>query len=159
MRVQGSSEVAPIECVHPRKNRWRIRWDVRKEEDGSTTYEEAEFDHRPSDEEIRSTIIAAYNRQVDEAILSGFQWDGAHVWLTGENQFNYKAAFDLAVQTNGANLPVVFKFGTDEKPEYREFSTVEDLKAFYTAALSHVQKELTKGWEAKDAIDIERYHI
>ena len=139
MRVQGSSEVAPIECVHPRKNRWRIRWDVRNEEDGSTTYEEAEFDHRPSDDEIRSTIIAAYNRQVDEAILSGFQWDGAQVWLTSENQFNYKAAFDLAVQTNGANLPVVFKLGIDEKPEYREFSTVEDLKAFYTAALSHVQ--------------------
>ena len=78
---------------------------------------------------------------------------------TSENQFNYKAAFDLAVQTNGANLPVVFKLGTDEKPEYREFSTVEDLKAFYTAALSHVQRELAKGWEAKDAIDIERYHI
>ena len=79
--------------------------------------------------------------------------------MTSENQFNYKAAFDLAVQTNGANLPVVFKLGTDEKPEYREFSTVEDLKAFYTAALSHVQHELAKGWEAKDAIDIERYHI
>ena len=38
------------------------------------------------------------------------------VWLSSENQFNYKAAYDLAVQTGGATLPVTFKFGTDEVP-------------------------------------------
>ena len=42
-----------------------------------------------------------YNKQTDEKILSGFVWKGMKVWLSAENQFNYKAAFDLAMQTAG----------------------------------------------------------
>jgi hypothetical protein len=57
------------------------------------------------------------------------------VWLSSENQFNYKAAYDLAVQTGGATLPVTFKFGTDEVPQYREFVTLEELTDFYTKAM------------------------
>ena len=29
-----------------------------------------------------------------------------NIWLSSENQFNYKVAYDLALQTNGANLPI-----------------------------------------------------
>ena len=49
-----------------------------------------------------------YNSQTDAAILSGFAYNGAHVWLSVENQYNYKAAYDLAVQTGGETLPVTF---------------------------------------------------
>jgi hypothetical protein len=38
------------------------------------------------------------------------------VWLSTENQFNYKAAFDLATQTGGKSLPVTFKFGSTNNP-------------------------------------------
>ena len=121
MRIQGSAGVAPIECVNPRKDKWRVRWDI-EEQDGMATYEEAEFDRRPTLDEI-------------------------------------KAAFDLAVQTDGANLPVVFKLGTDEKPVYREFTTVDELKNFYTAAMAHVQGTLAAGWKAKDEIDFGLYRV
>mgnify|MGYP000044714030 FL=1 len=47
MRIQGSAGVAPIECVNPRKDKWRVRWDI-EEQDGMATYEEAEFDRRPT---------------------------------------------------------------------------------------------------------------
>ena len=60
-----------------------------------------EFNHKPTDEEIRSTVTAWYNRETDKAILSGFIYEGIPVWLSSENQFNYKAAYDLAVQTGG----------------------------------------------------------
>ena len=33
MRIQGSAGVAPIECVNPRKDKWRVRWDI-EEQDG-----------------------------------------------------------------------------------------------------------------------------
>lgn len=158
MRIQGSAGVAPVECVNPRKDKWRVRWDIR-EKDGTADYEEVEFDHRPTFDEVRATILAGYNARIDEAILAGFVWEGAPVWLSTENQFNYKAAFDLAVQTDGANLPVVFKLGTDEKPVYREFTTMDDLKNFYTAAMAHVQNTLAAGWKAKDEIDFGLYRV
>lgn len=158
MRIQGSAGVAPIECVNPRKDKWRVRWNI-EEQDGMATYEEAEFDRRPTLEEIKTTVLASYNARIDEAIRSGFRWEETPVWLSAENQFNYKAAFDLAVQTDGANLPVVFKLGTDEKPVYREFTTIDELKNFYTAAMAHVQGTLAAGWKAKDEIDFGLYRV
>jgi len=48
MRVQGSAEVELLECTNPVKGKWRVRWDVRKKEDGSADYMEQEFGHRPT---------------------------------------------------------------------------------------------------------------
>ena len=107
--------------MNPVKGKWRIRWDVQTSEDGKVTYMEQEFQHKPSADEIRQTIIGWYNQQTTEAILSGFQYDGNMVWLSSENQYDYKAEHDLAVQTGGATLPVTFKLGTDEQPVYKTF--------------------------------------
>lgn len=158
-RVQGNSGVALLECVSPIKNKWRIRWDVQTDSDGVTSYMEEEFKHRPSDEEIRAAVIGWHNDQTDEAILSGFSYEDTPVWLSQENQFNYKAAYDLAVQTDGATLPVTFKFGTDDTPVYRAFSTIEDLKDFYTKAMQYIQETLAEGWTKKDAFNVEDYHL
>jgi len=156
-RVQGSAGVPLIENSSPAKGKWRIRWDVQEQEDGSVTYMEEEFNHKPSEEEIREKVIAWYNEQIDEAILSGFEYEGVPVWLSSENQFNFKAAYDLAVQTAGATLPVKFKLGTDDAPVYRTFETLNDLSAFFVAAMQYIQTTLNEGWETKDAFDITPY--
>ena len=158
-RVEGSAGVSLLECTNPVKGKWRIRWDVQKKEDDSASYMEEEFNHKPTDEEIRSTVTAWYNRETDKAILSGFIYEGIPVWLSSENQFNYKAAYDLAVQTAGATLPVVFKFGTDTEPVYREFATLEDLTDFYTKAMQHIQNTLADGWKKKDVFDLSLYAV
>ena len=75
-RIEGSAGVKLIECTHPVKNKWRIRWDVQGKEDGSATYMEEEFNHKPTEEEIKQTIIGWINSQTDQAILSGFEWNG-----------------------------------------------------------------------------------
>lgn len=159
MRVQGDAGVRLLECTNLVKGKWRVRWDVQKREDGSTDYMEEEFDHRPSDEEIKETVINWYNNQTDRAILSGFSYEGNTVWLSTENQFNYKAAYDLARQSNGATLPVKFKFGSDEKPVYRVFENIEDLTDFYTKAMRYILETLDAGWKKKDAFDLEQYQI
>lgn len=159
MRVQGDAGVRLLECTNPVKGKWRVRWDVQKREDGSTDYMEEEFDHRPSDEEIKETVINWYNNQTDRAILSGFSYEGNTVWLSTENQFNYKAAYDLARQSNGATLPVKFKFGSDEKPVYRVFENIEDLTDFYTKAMRYILETLDAGWKKKDAFNLEQYQI
>ena len=146
-----------LECTNPVKGKWRVRWDVRKNEDGTADYMEEEFDHRPTTDEVKSLVIAWYNAKVDEAILSGFTYENMSVWLSAENQFNYKSAYDLAVQTAGATLPVTFKFGTDEQPEYRQFTTLDELTDFYVKALAFLQTPLAEGGKAKHAIDWSAY--
>ena len=105
-RVEGSAGVQLMECTNPVKDKWRIRWDVQEKEDGSASYMEEEYSHKPTDEEIRTLVMSWYNSQTDAAILSGFVYKDAPVWLSTENQYNYKAAYDLAVQTGGETLPV-----------------------------------------------------
>jgi len=158
-RVQGNNGVRLLECTNPKKDKWRIRWDVRTEDDGTTSYMEQEFGHKPTDGEIRDTVTAWCNEQTDTAILSGFSYGDALVWLSTENQFNYKAAYDLAVQTEGATLPVTFKFGTDEEPVYRTFDTLDGLADFYKAAMAHIQAAVADGWKKKDSFKLEDYHM
>ena len=159
MKVNGCIGVLPIECVNPRKNKWKVRWNITEKEDGSSDWYEQDYDHKPTLEEIRDTIVKFHNGQVDAKILSGFSWKDMPVWLSSENQFNYKASFDLAVQTNGQNLPVRFKFGTDKDPKYYDFKTVDELSDFYTSAIKFINDTLQAGWAEKDSIDFSVYSI
>lgn len=159
MKVNGCIGVLPIECVNPRKNKWKVRWNITEKEDGSSDWYEQDYDHKPTLEEIRDTIVKFHNGQVDAKILSGFSWKDMPVWLSSENQFNYKASFDLAVQTNGQNLPVRFKFGTDKDPKYYDFKTVDELSDFYTSAIKFINDTLQAGWAEKDSVDFSVYSI
>jgi hypothetical protein len=155
-RVQGTSGVLPIECINPIRNKWHIRWDVQPFDDNFASYMEEEFDHKPSIDEIKALIMAWYSEQINKEILSGFKYKGSTVWLSQENQFNYKAAFDLAVQTDGETLPVTFKFG-DEEPEYYKFESLKELSDFYTSVVQYIQNTLEAGWKKKDAFDLSLY--
>lgn len=155
-RLEGSSGVSLLECINPVKNKWRIRWDVQSSENGNVTFMEHDFDHRPSGDEVKEVVIAWYNANIDNEIVAGFVWNGLPVWLSGENQFNYKAAYDLAVQ-EPRSLPVTFKFGSEDTPVYHEFSTLEELTDFYTKVMKYIQDTLKSGWQNKDAFDLSLY--
>jgi len=75
------------------------------------------------------------------------------VWLSTENQFNYKAAYDLAVMSQGQSLPVTFKFGATESPVYYTFETLDDISDFYISAMAYINTTLAEGWKLKDGID------
>lgn len=158
-RAEGSIGVRLLECTNPVKGKWRVRWDVQEREDGTSSYMEEEFNHKPTDEEIRNIVILWYNKEVETAILEGFVYKGFSVWLSAENQYNYKAAHDLAVQTNGRNLPVTFKFGSDEHPQYYTFKETEELTDFYIQVVRHIQSKLAEGWEKKDNFNLDLYRI
>lgn len=141
-----------IECINPKQNIWRARWKI-----SEGVYEEREFNYRPSLEQLQEVIKAWFNKEIDNKIIGGFEWKGMPIWLSNENQFNYKTAYDLAIQTNGASLPIKFKFGTDESPVYYIFENLEDFSDFYMNAVAHVNTVLNEGWEKKDSIDWEVY--
>ena len=156
-RVEGSADVKLLECTNPAKDKWRIRWDIQEQDNGNVNYMEYEFGHRPSPNEIKSVVVEWVNEQTDNIILSSFEWNGMKVWLSQENQFNYKVAYDLAAQTLGASLPVTFKFGTDDEPCYHTFNSLEELKDFYTKSIKHIQTALEECWKAKDSFNLDLY--
>lgn len=161
-RSFGTKGLSPIECINPdlKFNKWHIRWDIRPiiDEEGKET-DEVSFMykliecHKPTINEIKDIVLSWMNSEIDKNILEGFEWNGMSVWLSTENQFNYKAAYDLAIQTEGKNLPIVFKFGTVDKPVYYKFDDVETLSDFYTKAMTYINVQLAIGWSKKDAID------
>lgn len=158
-RVNGCDNPQLVECLNEVIPIYAVRWDVQQNNGtfGSsktgTNYMEAQIWHKPTLQECKDIILAWKNTEIDRQILSGFVWQEMPVWLSSENQFNYKAAFDLAVQTDGVTLPVTFKFGTTEEPVYHEFTTVSELTDFYTQAMAHVNTVLKTGWINKDGFD------
>lgn len=157
--VIGSKNVRLIECVNPRRDKWCIRWNVIETEDGNATYMEEVFDHKPSLDEVKAVITGWQNSVIDQKILTGFKWRDMAVWLSSENQFNYKVAYDLAVQTGGRTLPVKFKFGTDFEPKYFTFENLGDLADFYQSSVKYVIDVLNAGWDNKDALNLALYEV
>lgn len=135
------------------RNKWELIYGYGTDGVSGWSYRER-FTRKPTQEEIKEVIVAQINRNVEEKILSGLVWKDMPIWLSTENQFNYKAAYDCARDTNGASLPVKFKFGTDAEPVYYTFSALEELQEFYMASLQHVQQALDEGWAEKDGLDL-----
>jgi hypothetical protein len=115
-------------------------------------------------QDVKQAVLADINARTDEKILSGFVWtplDGEPipVWLSTENQFNFKSAYDLAVQKQGATLPVTFKMGEHEDgtPVYHTFETMDDADDFYLKAVAYINQTLAAGWQEKDGIDWSPY--
>lgn len=84
-RVNGAQGVKLLECTNPVKGKWRVRWDVHNNEDGSADYMEAEFNGKPSEDTIKTMVSEWFNDRTNETILSGFVWNGMSVWLSNEN--------------------------------------------------------------------------
>lgn len=125
----------------------------------------AEVDHRPTIDDVRDAIIAHIDAETDDKILSGYQWlilhgedEGkvANVWLSAENQSNYKAYHDAAHDyPDLAEFPVRYKVGEDseKKPIYENFQNLQELAQFYLGGIAYIRQTLTEGWREKDAVD------
>lgn len=148
---------ALVECINPNTNKWIVLWEpqieVTERGEESTSYIAETFKYKPSLEEVKSTILSWYNSSIESEITNSYRWRDMPVWLSRENQLNYKAQYDLAVQTEGQSLPVTFKFGDEDAPVYYEFKNLEELTDFYMGVTKHIQAILIKGWESKDGID------
>lgn len=161
MKIKNKkSEYKPFRMVG--KNKYIVAWDfqplyINGQETNIGVWEECSFQYKPDILEIKELINSYYNSIVDINILKGYKWKDFDVWLSSENQFNYKAAYDIAIQTNGDNLPLKVKFGDNENPKYYIFTDLNDLEDFYIGAVKHIQKELNQGWYKKDSIKWEEY--
>ena len=165
-RVYSGLNPLLVECTNYKIGKYLVRWDVKEEQhanDGMesqskvASFYQQEFLHKPTLEEVKSLITSWYDEQITARIVEGFMYEGLSVWLSNENQLNYKVAYDMAVQSDGANLPVTFKFYDNDGAEYRTFNTLAEITDFYTAMVSYIQQNLIDGWQEKDRIDWSPY--
>ena len=155
------SEYAPI---REERNRTAACYDMQPEADERhATWHEVYFYHRrdgcPTLEQVKDAVTADINARVTERIVSTLTWNQKPVWLSTENQQNWKAANDRALQTDGANLPLKLKIGEqdDGTPVYHTFTTVNAFGDFWNACLQHIQQCLQDGWQMKDGMDWSLY--
>lgn len=159
----GTKGITLIECINPYLKKYRLRWNVTpiesEESENQVQFFETDFvsKTKPRLQDVKNAILQAINQDTDNKILSGFIWNGMSVWLSSENQFNYKAAYDLTLQSGGQTLPVLFKFGTTDNPIYYTFDTIEELSNFYISAMKYISDTLAEGWTMKDSIDWSLY--
>ena len=113
-KSQGSLDTPLIECVNPRRNTWRIRFNLQADTDGGATWLEEDFDHQPAPDEIKALFDSWSSNETARLIREGLTYGGHLVWLSQENQLNYKMIHDTAVQSGGQNLPVRIKLGSDQ---------------------------------------------
>lgn len=107
---------------------------------------------------MRKLIEDWYNPEIDAKILNGFTWNEMPVYLSSENQFNFKAAYDLAIQTSSQSLPVTFKLGEQNGvPVYHTFEQMSEFTDFYTKAVTFINTTLAEGWAKKDSFDWSLY--
>ena len=161
MRKENGILPKALRCINARKDKWAIVWGGEPCEDSDNfDYMEEVFDHKPTLQEIHATIDAYYNGLVDEKIATGYEWHGTPVYLSMENQINFKAAHDLCVQ-NGSVLggALKFKLSEDENgvPVYYTFTELAELGEFYSGAVAFNNTCLNEGWAKKDSVDWKQY--
>lgn len=139
------------------RRRWELFYGFGKDGDAGYNYR-LTLEYKPTIGEIRQILIDQINANTDERILKGFVWKDHPVYLSSENQFNYKSAYDLALQDETI-LPIKFKLGEDANGGvvYYTFDTVDELKDFYTKAILHINQCLNEGWQEKDDLDMSLY--
>lgn len=137
------------------RDTWMLFWGLYETVDGNTYEYRHTFKHRPTIDEIKTVIETQINADTDAKILSGFVWRDMPVWLSQENQMNFKAAYDLAVQTEGRTLPVRFKLGEgkDGNAIYHAFEDLQEFSDFYMKSVEHITTNLNDGWAEKDSVD------
>lgn len=167
MKVTGKTE--RFQLINTKGNRTIVSYGRETVDEVNSTWHEVYFtkahSEKPSMEQVKAAIIADIDAQTDARIQSGLVWyckatdEFIPVWLSKENQMNFKAAYDLAVQKQGATLPVTFKMGETEEgtPVYHTFETMEDAEDFYTTAVAYIHQCLTEGWRKKDTFDFTPY--
>lgn len=118
---------------------------------------------------VKNAIVTDINAQTDEKILNGYEWTILHgndagktvkVWLSAENQNNFKAFHDAVKEYPGIDaFPVTYKLAEDENgnPIYETFENMGALSQFYLGIVSYIKQTISEGWARKDSIDWSAY--
>lgn len=119
--------------------------------------------------DVKDAIDDDIDARTDAAILCGYDWTVKHgddagkevkVWLSKENQNNFKAKHDAAlVYPNLVRFPMTYKISEDTEKNaiYEVFENIEELATFYLGGIDYIQSCYEAGWAEKGGIDWQPY--
>ena len=114
---------------------------------------------------VKDAIENDINSRVDEKILCSYPWTVLHgddagkdvkVWLSKENQSNFKAKYDLHfTKPEALTFPTIYKIAEDDDHNavFEVFQNFEELEAFYLGGIAYIEQCYQAGWQEKDDID------
>ena len=162
----------PKECFVPiREDASQVIVSYEKVDDGDTNafwyevYFNKNRNSKPTLKQIKDAVFADINAQTDAKILNTFPWTVQHgsdagkevtVWLSKENQDNFKAKHDAALAyPNLVTFPMTYKISetNDDAPVYEIFESLQELATFYLSGLAYIEQCYNEGWVRKDSID------
>lgn len=165
---QTLTEMPQKVVVTKSRSNWflTINLDIEEVEDGYACDSfTAQLEHRPTLNDARIVIEGHIDANTDEKILCGYEWTVRHgddagktvkVWLSNENQNNFKAKHDAAITyPDKVKFPVTYKISQDSETGnaiYEEFADIEELATFYLGGLDYIENVVNAGWRKKDAI-------
>lgn len=95
--------------------------------------------------ELIQELSGRINTETDRKILEGFVYQGQEFYLSMENQFNYKSAYD-------ARATLIYPYTVKGKNEFISFATSAELEVFYLAGFNYVSSCIADGWQAKELL-------
>ena len=114
-------------------------------------------------------IVQLLVTDIQKRKTNGYEWTILHgndagktvkVWLSAENQNNFKAFHDAVKEYPGIDaFPVTYKLAEDENgnPIYETFENMGALSQFYLGIVSYIKQTISEGWARKDSIDWSAY--
>lgn len=114
---------------------------------------------------VKDAIENDINSRVDEKILCSYPWTVLHgddagkdvkVWLSKENQSNFKAKYDLHfTKPEALTFPTIYKIAEDDDHNavFEVFQNFEELEAFYLGGIAYIEQCYQAGWQEKGGID------
>ncbi len=118
-----------------------------------------EYKGKPTQETVSDDVLNELNSECEKEIIENLEINGKKVWLSFENQQNYKMLYDYFTK-NTTKLPLKVKlYDENGVGEYKEFDSFEDYETFYFATIEHINSTLAKYWEIKDNINWSEYKI
>lgn len=155
-KVGGSSQDG-FQLIKIGKKNWVLIYGVDSKTENDYSFRK-NYGYKPTARELHQDIDNLINNITDEKILNGFTWNGMKVYLSSENQMNFKAIHDIITQSESAMSPITFKLSEDEngQPIYHEFKTKDEISDFYLKAVSFIHSTLEAGWKEKDSVNVEK---
>jgi len=100
----------------------------------------------PARDTLLDTLRQRIDAATDQAILTGFEYQGTGFKLSLENQMNFKTECELR---DSLTYPHRIK----AIGGYYDLATAEEYRLFYLAGIAFIRTKIEAGWTRKDALD------
>jgi len=116
-----------------------------------------EYKGKPTQETVTNDVLNELNSECEKEITEGFKYNEYSVWLSLENQQNYKMLYDY-LKNGGTEQTKVKLYDAQGNGVYMEFD-VKEYQPFYFAIIEHINATLSKYWDIKDNIVLQEYFL